>query len=110
MKAQSEASRNTRTYRSCLTREKWSQDMSNIAGDQKNCTQTILTSTGSKIAMNVQCKDQDMKSQMHLEFEAASSGKIKGAGHVVITVGNRTTASDSIYTGTWIGAACGTVH
>lgn len=84
--------------------------MSNIAGDQKNCTQTILTSTGSKIAMNVQCKDQDMKSQMHLEFEAVSSGKIKGAGHVVITVGSRTTASDSTYTGTWIGAACGTVH
>jgi hypothetical protein len=84
--------------------------MSNIAGDQKNCTQTILTSTGNKIAMNVRCKDQDMKSQMHLEFEAVSSEKIKGAGHMVITVGNRTTASDSIYSGAWIGAACGTVH
>jgi hypothetical protein len=64
--------------------------MSNIAGNQINGTPAILSSTGGKIAMDVQCRDLETKSQMHRSSRPSVLGRSKGAGHMVITVRDRT--------------------
>jgi hypothetical protein len=109
MNARSAAKTSTRTYRSCLTKEKWDKDLARVGEDRKHCTETILTSTGSKISIDVQCVENATKSRTHLEYEAVSSEIMKGFVHTSVTDHDRTTNIDSAYSAKWIGPVCGGV-
>jgi hypothetical protein len=105
MKSQSAGPAQTRTYKTCLTKEK----MDNPFTDKKNCTSTVLTSTSSRIALKVQCTEQEAKMNGTLEFEALSPENVKGSSHLVATGGDHTMNLDGTYLGKWIGSACGDV-
>ncbi|HXY26266.1 MAG TPA: DUF3617 domain-containing protein [Candidatus Acidoferrum sp.] len=107
MKAQSAGPAKTLTYKSCFTREK--MENSSFFNDKKECTQTILTSTGTKIALKATCTMQDIKMSGNGEFEALSTESIKGTIHMTSTGGEHTMTTDATFTGKWIGASCGDV-
>jgi uncharacterized protein DUF3617 len=106
MKARSAGTAQTHTYKTCLTKEKVT---SNPFADKKNCTSTILTSTSSKIALKVQCTEQEVQMGGNLEFEALNTENVKGSGRMAATGGDHTMNVDATYTGKWIGSACGDV-
>jgi Protein of unknown function (DUF3617) len=109
MDARSAAKTSTRTYRSCLTKEKWDKDLARVGEDREHCTEAILTSTGSKISIEVQCVEEATKSRIHLEYQAISSETMKGFAHTTVTNHDHTTNIDSTYTAKWIGPVCGEV-
>jgi uncharacterized protein DUF3617 len=108
MKAQQGDKEKTRTFKSCLTKEKM-EKASLFGDDRKNCKQTILTSTSSKMVLKAECVQEGTKSSGTIEFEAPNPENIKGAGQIGVTNGNQTMNINSTYTGKWLGSACGDV-
>jgi hypothetical protein len=107
MKAQTAGPAKTLTYKSCFTKEK--MENSSFFNDKKECTQTILTSSSTKIALNATCMLKDIKMSGNGEFEAVSPENIKGTVHLTSTGGDHTMNTDATYTGKWIGSSCGDV-
>jgi len=97
-----------RTYKSCLTKEK--MDKGAAFSEDKTCKQTIVTSTGSKIVVNVECEANGMKSNGTVQFEALDPENIKGTIHMTMTASGQTRAMDSKVTGKWIASSCGNVN
>jgi hypothetical protein len=106
MKARAAGPAQTHTYKSCLTKEKME---TNPFADKQNCTNTVLTSTSSRIALKVQCTEKNVTLSGNGEFEALSTESVKGSAHMTSTNGDHTMNSELTYTGKWIGSACGDV-
>lgn len=94
---------------SCLTEEKLDKAYA-FGENKKNCAETIITSTSSKIVAKMECADQGMKSGGTLEFEAISAESVKGTGHMAMSGGNHTMNVNSTYAGKWVGSDCGHVN
>jgi len=106
MKAQSAGPAQTHTYKSCLTKEK---SDSSLFNDRKECTETILTSSSTKLSLKATCTFEGVTMSGHGEFEAVSTESVKGTIHMTTTGGEHTMNTDASYTGKWIGASCGDV-
>ena len=107
MKAQTAGPPKTTTYKSCWTKEKL--DNSSIFNDKKECTQTVLNSTSTKLALKATCTIQGITMSGNGDFEAVTSESVKGTIHMTSTGGDHTLNTDATYTGKWVGASCGDV-
>src|ERR1700737_205638 len=73
--------------------------------DRKSCTRTVLTSTGSKVDMRVECLVQGIKSDGTFRIEAVSSENVRGSVHFSATASDNPN-SISTFTAKWIGPVC----
>jgi len=97
-----------RTYKSCATKEK--MDNGAAFSEDKTCKPTVVTSTSSKIVVNVECESNGMKGNGTIQFEAQDSENIKGTVHMTMNANGQTHTMNSTITGKWVGPACGNVQ
>jgi hypothetical protein len=98
---------NTRTYKSCLTKEKLANDP--FSDTNKGCTRTLLSSTSSKAEVRLNCVHGDVKTTGSVLIEALNTENVKATGHMVSAGGGggNTFNSDTNFTSKWIGSSCG---
>lgn len=107
MKARQSQGAKTRTLteKNCLTKEDLNKEP--FSDNDKSCTRTLVSSTGSKAEMRVNCVHEGLKSSGTVQVEALNSEHVKGSSHMVATGGGHTMNSSSSFSSKWIGAACG---
>jgi Protein of unknown function (DUF3617) len=108
MKANSTGKTRTNTYKNCLTKEKLEKGPL-FGEEQKECTQTVVTSTSSKTEVRVACENENMKSSGTIQVEALSPENVKGSGQMSVSGGGHTMNSNTTFTAKWIGPVCGDV-
>jgi hypothetical protein len=104
MKANSAEKSTTKTSKNCLTKEQLEKGPA--FGEEKGCTQTVVTSTSSKADVRIACETAGMKSEGTLQMEALSTESVKGSGHFTVTGGGHTMNSSSTFSSKWIGPVC----
>lgn len=75
----------------------------------KNCTRTVLTSTSSKLVMNIECVNDNMKTTGTVHLDVNSSESVTAKVEMVATGNGRTMNMSSVITAKYLGAACGDV-
>jgi hypothetical protein len=93
------------TRKSCLTKEDLAK-ASAFGDEQKSCTRTVVTSSGSKQEVRFECTNGAMKNTGTLLVEAVNSENVKGSIQIAATSGDRTMNVNSTFTSKWIGATC----
>ncbi len=106
VKANSGEKTRTFTNKSCLTKEKL--DRGTIF-DNKECTQTVLDSSASKLQLRVACQGEGMKTEGSLIIETLGSESVKGSGTMAMVSGGHTMNSKTSMTAKWLGSSCGDV-
>jgi hypothetical protein len=95
----------SRTNKSCLTEEKLKKDPFN--NENKSCTQTVLSSIGSKMDVHEVCAGEALKTDMTVHIEAADSEHVVGTVKSNMSGGGNTMNVNGTFTSKWLGAACG---
>lgn len=102
----------TEVRQDCITKEKLQKQMA-FDQNRKECTRTIVSSTGSRLEMKIHCegqgKDQQMSTDGTFLVEATSSESAKGSMHAVTSGSGRTMNMDFTFSSKYLGAACGDV-
>lgn len=97
----------TRSAKTCLTRDQLEKDPFN---ESKDCTETVLSSTGSKMEIEEVCTEENSKSDSKIRIEATDSENVKGWMQSTVTGSGRTMSVNGTFTSKWIGAACTDKH
>jgi len=98
----------TTTAKSCMTAEKMKR--SEMFYEQKQCTKTVVTSTGSKLELRMHCTmEGGTKADGTVRVERISSESTKGSVQMVSTSGDHTMNMNSTFTSKWLGPDCGEV-
>lgn len=94
----------------CITKEKL-EKQSAFDENRKDCTRTIVSSTGSKLEMKIHCEGKDQQMSMDGAFvvEVVSSDSAKGSMHAVSSGNGRTVNMDFTFSSKYLGPACGDV-
>ena len=100
----------TDVRKDCITKEKLDKQMA-FDQNRKECTRTIVSSTGSKLEMRIHCegKDQQMFTDGAFVVEVVSSDRAKGSMHAVSSGNGRTMNMDFTFSSRYLGPACGDV-
>ncbi len=101
----------TEVRKDCVTKEKLEK---RTAFDQnrKECTRTIVNSTGSRLEMKIHCEGKEQQMSMDGDFmvEAVGSDSAKGSMHAVSSGNGRTMNIDFTFSSRYLGPACGDVQ
>jgi hypothetical protein len=94
----------------CITKEKL-EKQSAFDENRKDCTRTVVTSTGSKLELKIHCegKEQQMSTDGTFVVEAVGSESAKGSMHAVTNGNGRTMNIDFTFSSKYLGPACGDV-
>jgi hypothetical protein len=100
----------TETRKDCVTKEKIEKSLA-FDDNKRECTRTVLQSTGSRLEMKLHCagKDQQMTSDGTFAIEAMGSDSAKGSMHLVSNGNGHTINIDFTFTSKYIGPDCGDV-
>jgi len=98
----------TTTTKSCMTPEKMKR--SEMFYEQKQCTKTVVTSTGSKLEMRIHCTmEGGAKADGTVRVERINSESTKGSVQMVSTSGDHTMNMNSTFISKWLSPDCGEV-
>src|SRR6266436_3615113 len=75
----------------------------------KECTRTVLNSTGSKLEIKVHCEENKSSTDATLQLEAVSSDNVKGSMRSVTNTSGRTMNMNFTFSSRYLGPACGDV-
>lgn len=106
MQARSAQGPKATTYKSCITQEKLDHQKG-FREDDPDCSQTVLSSTGSKVEMKIRCNKKDVLMEGTVLFEAVDSQTVKGSVHMSATGNARKMDVNGTYAGKWLGSDCG---
>jgi len=106
MNADSAPKTRTSTHKDCETKEKLAKQS---FFDQKECQQTVVTSTSTRASVRMSCQFGDVKSSGTMNIEVLSPEIVKGSGQMTSTGGGRTFNMNTSFSAKWLGAACGNV-
>lgn len=106
MKAHSAPRTTSHTQKACETKEKLQESPFN---DQKECKQTLITSTSSRAEVNIMCQFEDVTTRGHMNIEAISAESVKGTGEMTSSGGGHTMNNKVSFTAKWLGSSCGSV-
>ena len=98
----------THTTKSCMTKEKMEKAM--FGEERQNCKRTVVTSTGSKAEVRLDCDQQGMKTSGTVRVDAVDSENVKGSVKAESTGGGNTMKVNSNFTSKWLSADCGKVE
>jgi len=107
MKANSAPKATTITKKDCETKEKLAKQPFN---DQKECKQTVLTSTSTKAEIKVSCDFGDIKANGTMRVEALSPESVKGSGQMTSSGGGQSMSMNTSFSAKWLGPSCGSVR
>ena len=92
------------TNRDCETKEKLAEQP---FSSQKECKQTILTSTSTKAEIKVACEYGDVKSSGVMHIDVLSPESVRGSGQMTSQGGGHTFTVNTSFSGKWLGPSCG---
>jgi hypothetical protein len=95
----------TIVHKSCVKKEKLDQPLT-FGNNDKACTNTLVTSTGSMQEIHVECNRNNRKSSGTLRFEALDSEHVKGTVKMSMTSDSGNMDINSTFTAKWIGETC----
>lgn len=100
----------TDVHKQCITKEKL-EKQSAFSDDRKECTRTVLNSTGSKLEMKIHCEKSGEQGAMDgtLLVEVVGSDNVNGKMHSVTNANGRTMNMDFTFSSRYLGPACGDV-
>lgn len=104
MKENSGPKTRTSTHRQCETEEKLAKQP---FSSQKECTQTIVTSTSTKAEVKMVCDFGDVKSSGTMHIDVLSPESVKGAGQMNANGGGHSKSVETSFTSKWLGSSCG---
>ena len=92
--------------KSCLTKDQLDKPFN--LGDEKTkaCSRTLVTSSGGKQEIRIDCDRAGMKSAGTVKVEAVDSENIKGSMQMAVTNGEHTMNMNYTFAAKWIGPAC----
>ncbi|HTM35907.1 MAG TPA: DUF3617 domain-containing protein [Terriglobales bacterium] len=94
----------TRTNRDCETKEKLEKQLFN---DEKQCKQTIISSTSTAAEVKMVCEFDDVKSNGTMHIDVLSPESVKGSGQMTSSGGGHTMTMNTSFTAKWLGPSCG---
>lgn len=99
--------------KSCLTKDKL-QNTNPFQKAPQGCTYTVVSSSGSKMEVKMECVRNGMTMTSNVVVTASDSENVKGTVHVNTTGSGASPASgmkmDSSFTSKWLGSSCGDVQ
>lgn len=98
----------TDVRKDCVTKEKLDKQTA-FSDNRKECTRTVVNSTGSKLEVKLHCEDKQTSSDGTLLLEALGSDNVKGSMHFVTNSNSRTMNMDFTFSSRYLGPACGDV-
>lgn len=98
----------TDVRKDCVTKEKLDKQTA-FSDNRKECTRTVVNSTGSKLEVKLHCEDKQTSSDGTLLLEALGSDSVKGSMHSVTNSNGRTMTMDFTFSSKYLGPACGDV-
>lgn len=98
----------TDVRKDCITKEKLDKQTA-FSDNRKECTRTVVNSTGSKLEVKLHCEDKQTSSDGTLLLEALGSDSVKGSMHSVTNSNGRTMTMDFTFSSKYLGPACGDV-
>ncbi len=98
--------RKTTLNKSCLTKDKLDKAFNLGDENTKSCKPTLVTSSGSRQEIHLDCDRQGMKSTGTVKVEAVDSQNLKGSMQISVTNASRTMNMNYTFTAKWIGPAC----
>lgn len=106
------------TTKSCLTKEKL-QNTNPFQKAPQGCTYTVVSSSGSKMDVKIECVRNGMNVTGNVAVTASDSENVKGTVHMNTASSSGTPSNgapgagmkmDSTFTSKWLGASCGDVQ
>ncbi len=98
----------TDVRKDCITKEKLERQTA-FSDNRKECTRTVVNSTGSKLEIKLHCEDKQTLTDGTLQLEALGSDNVKGSMHFVTNSNSRTMNMDFTFSSRYLGPACGDV-
>jgi hypothetical protein len=95
-------------HKECVTKEKL-EKQSVFSDNRKECTRTVLNSTGSKLEIKVHCEENKSSTDATLLLEAVSSDNVKGSMQSVTNTTGRTMNMNFTFSSRYLGPVCGDV-
>jgi hypothetical protein len=105
MQARGGASKAT-VSRNCLTKDKLDKPFNLGDENTKSCARSMVTSSGSKQEIRIDCDHEGMKSTGTVKVEAVDSENVKGSMQMSVTNGQHTMNMNYMFAAKWIGPAC----
>ena len=99
----------TDSTKHCMTKETLSEALSLGENKSQNCKRTLVSSTGAKQVIHVECASATMTTSGDLQFEAVNRETIKGSMVMNAGQGGRGMSTKMEFTSKWLGADCGDV-
>jgi hypothetical protein len=96
----------TMTSKHCVTKETLSEMSSFSENRAQNCKRTLVSSTGTKQVIHVECTMAEVASSGDLQFEAVNRETLKGSMVMTTGQGGRGMSSKMEFTSKWLGADC----
>ena len=93
----------------CMTKETLNEALSLAENKSQNCKRTLVSSTGAKQVIHVECTSATMTTSGDLQFEAVNRETIKGSMVMNAGQGGRGMSTKMEFTSQWLGADCGDV-
>ena len=96
----------TTVSKSCLTKDKLDKPF-NLGDDAtKSCSRTLVTSSGSRQEVRIDCNRDGTKSTGTVKMEAVDSENVKGSMQMTVTYGDHTMNMNYIFASKWTGPVC----
>ena len=95
------------TSKHCVTKETLSEMSSFNENRAQNCKQTLVSSTGTKQVIHMDCTMRETTSSSDLQFEAVDRENLKGSMVMNAGPGGRGVGTKMEFTAKWLGADCG---
>ncbi len=106
MKGNSAPRTSTHTNKDCETKEKLAEQP---FSSQKECQQTVVTSTSTKAEIKMECNFGDVRSSGVMHIDVLSPESVKGSGQMTSNGGGRSMTINTSFSSKWVSASCGTV-
>jgi hypothetical protein len=108
MKQSGTGGTSTDVRKECITKEKLERN-SAFSDNRKECTRTVLNSTGSKLEIKVHCEEKQVSTDSTLLLETVGSDNVKGTMQSVTNANGRTMNMNFTFSSKYLGPACGDV-
>lgn len=106
MQANSAPKAHSFTKKDCETKEKLAEQP---FADQKECKQTIVSSTSTKAEIKMSCQLGDVTSSGMMHVDVLSPESVKGTGHMTSNGGGHTFTVQTTFSARWLGPSCSSV-
>lgn len=93
----------TSTQKDCETKEKLAEQPFSA---QKECAQTIVTSTSTKAELKVVCAFGDVRSSGVMHIDVLSPESVKGSGQMTSNGSGHSMTVNTSFSARWVGPSC----